>query len=133
VNVTGSAMAQRERQFGVSVGTVLLAIAAYFWWRGSVANAELLGGIGAVLVAVGSLQPRLLKYPSAAWWTVAAFLGYVNARIILVLIFALLLTPLGVIWRIVGRDPLARRRAAWGGWSPYPERYRDRDHYKRMY
>ena len=60
-------------------------------------------------------------------------LGYVNARVILTVAFALVLTPLGVVWRVIGKDPLTRRRRNWPGWSPYPERFRDRDHFTRMY
>jgi hypothetical protein len=37
------------------------------------------------------------------------------------------------VWRLTGRDPLARRRDKWPGWSPYPERYRNRKHYEQMY
>ena len=63
----------------------------------------------------------------------ALFLGYINARVILTLIFALLLTPTSLAWKLTGRDPLARKRAAWRGWTPHPARYKSGDHYKRMY
>ncbi len=122
-----------ERSFGVSVGTVLLLIAAFMLWRGRLTGAQWLGGTGAVLVAFGYFRPRLLEWPSAVWWKLAMVLGYVNARIILTVIFTVVLVPLGVIWRLIGRDPLGRRRATWPGWSPYPTRYRDRAHYTRMY
>jgi hypothetical protein len=82
---------------------------------------------------LGRLRPSLLKWPSAVWWRFALALGYVNARIILTLAFALVLIPLGLIWRVIGRDPLGRRRATWSGWSPHPARYRDRSHFSRMY
>ena len=38
-----------------------------------------------------------------------------------------------LIWRLIGRDSLAIRRQHWPGWSPYPARYRDKDHFTRMY
>ncbi len=123
----------KERSFGVSVGGFLLIVAAVLWWRGRITNAEIVGGIGAVLVVLGLIAPRLLKYPSAAWWKFAMVLGYVNARIILTIAFLVMLTPLSLIWRLIGRDPLAIKRKHWPGWSPYPARYRDTDHFKRMY
>lgn len=123
----------KERSFGISVGTVLLFIAAFLLWRGRVPTAEILGGIGAVLLILGLTRPMLLKYPSAAWWAMAGVLGYVNARVILTVAFLLVLTPIGVIWRLIGRDPLTRKRANFAGWSPYPPRYRDRNHFNRMY
>ena len=122
-----------ERSFGVSVGAVLLVIAAALWWRGRVGRAEILGGIGAVLLLFGAVRPQLLKWPSAIWWRFAGVLGYVNARILLTLLFSVLLVPLSLVWRMLGKDPLARRREQFPGWTPYPERYRDRTHFERMF
>jgi hypothetical protein len=127
--------ANPERSFGISVGTVLLLIAAALLWRGRATRAEVLGAVGALLLLFGFLQPALLKWPSALWRRFAIALGYVNARIILTVVFALLLIPLGLVWRMLGRDPLHRRRPAAGasGWFAYSDRYRDPQHYKRMF
>jgi hypothetical protein len=122
-----------ERSFGVSVGIVLCVIAALLVWRGRILRAEIVGGIGAVLLVAGLLYPPVLKWPSAAWWRFSRVLGYVNARILLTLLFSLVLLPLSIVWRLTGKDPLERRRQRWPGWSPYPARYRDRTHYTRMY
>jgi Saxitoxin biosynthesis operon protein SxtJ len=122
-----------ERAFGVSVGVVLCLIAAFLVWRGRVARAEVVGGVGAVLLVLGLAYPPLLKWPSALWWRVAHVLAYVNARVLLTVLFAIVLVPVSVVWRLTGKDPLARRRSAWPGWSPYPARYRDKHHYSRMY
>jgi len=123
----------RDRSFGLSVGTVLLAVAAILLWRGRLRSAEILGVVGAMLVVLGYLAPAALKWPSAVWWRLAMILGYVNARIILTVAFVCILTPMGLIWRVIGRDPLARTRERWAGWMPHPERYRSAEHYKRMY
>ena len=123
----------KERSFGISVGGVMLLIAALLVWRGRIPTAQVVGGIGAVLLVLGLTQPRLLKYPSAVWWKFAMILGYVNARVILTVAFAIVLTPLGLLWRVIGKDPLARHRKNWQGWAPSPERYRNPDHFNRMY
>lgn len=125
--------ANPERSFGVSVGLVLCAIAAALWWRGRIGRAEVVGGIGAFLLLAGLIHAPLLKYPSAAWWKFSRVLGHVNARILLTILFSIVLVPLSVLWRLMGKDPLARRRQQWPGWSTYPVRYRDRNHYERMY
>ena len=122
-----------ERSFGVSVGGVLVVIALALWWRGRIGRAEILGGIGIVLLVLGLVQPRLLKWPSAAWWKFSRVLGYVNARILLTVMFSLLLVPISLVWRLIGKDPLARRRGKFEGWTPYPARYRDRTHFERMF
>ena len=122
-----------ERSFGVSVGVVLCVIAAFLVWRGRIARAEIAGGVGAVFLVLGLISPRLLKWPSAAWWRVAGVLAYINARVVLTVLFAVVLVPLSMVWRLTGKDPLARRRSTWTGWLPYPTRYRDKHHYSRMY
>src|SRR5258705_42562 len=58
----------RERSFGLSVGGVLIVIAALLVWRGRIARAEIVGAVGALLVLGGALAPKLLKWPSDAWW-----------------------------------------------------------------
>ena len=122
-----------ERSFGVAVGGVLCAIAAFLWWRGRIGRAEIVGGIGAFLLITGLVYAPLLKYPSAVWWRFSRALGYVNARVLLTVLFWIALVPLSVMWRLTGKDPLERRREAWRGWTPYPARYRDRKHYEKMY
>jgi hypothetical protein len=122
-----------ERSFGVSVGAVLLVMALVLWWRGRVGRAEILAVVGGVLLFFGLVQPRLLKWPSAAWWKFSGVLGYINARILLTLMFSLLLVPVSLLWRLTGKDPMARRRSKFEGWTPYPARYRDRTHFERMF
>jgi hypothetical protein len=122
-----------ERSFGVSVGGVLCAIALALVWRGRVGRAEVVGTIGVVLLVCGLLYPPILKQPSAIWWRFSRVLGHFNARVLLTLMFALVFVPLSLLWRLVGKDPLARKRDRWTGWSTYPARYRDRHHYRRMF
>jgi saxitoxin biosynthesis operon SxtJ-like protein len=122
-----------ERSFGVSVGSVLIVIAAILVWRGRIGRAEWLGAIGATLLVLGLVAPRALLWPSTAWWRFSRALGYLNARVLLTVLFALVLVPLALVWRVIGKDPLARRRDRFPGWTPYPERYRDVRHYERMF
>jgi hypothetical protein len=123
----------RERAFGISVGTVLCVIALALAWRGRTVRAEWLGAIGAGLVVFGYLRPSLLRYPSDVWWKLATVLGWINARVLLTVLFVVLLTPVGLIWRLTGKDPLTRRRRAWPGWVPTPARYRNPRHFDRMF
>jgi Saxitoxin biosynthesis operon protein SxtJ len=124
--------AHPERSFGISVGAMLMLIGVYAAWRGRMDLAQVGVGVGISLVALGLLRPSVLKYPSAAWWRLSLALGFINTRILLTLVFALVLTPLGLLWRIIRHDPLSWRRTS-AGWTPAPARYRDQRHYRRMY
>jgi Saxitoxin biosynthesis operon protein SxtJ len=123
----------RERSFGLSVGGALVLLALALGWRGFDLSAEIAGPLGVTLVALGVARPRWLSLPNLIWWTLASALGWLNARILLSLVFFLLLTPLRAIWRMSGYDPLSRRRRAFRGWSEYPKRYHDPTHFERMF
>jgi hypothetical protein len=120
-----------ERSFGLTVGAVLCVVAALLFWRGRPVRAEIVGAAGAALVLLGAVAPSLLAHPRAWWWRIARTVGDFNARVLLTVMFVVVFVPLGVIWRLIGKDPL-RRRPAHPGWAPYPGRHRDRHHYLRM-
>jgi hypothetical protein len=123
----------RERSCGLSIGSLMLASALLFAFRGRLVRAEILAVVGIVLVVLGAFKPVLLKVPSDVWWRFAHVLAYVNARVLLTVLFAAALVPVSVVWRLTGRDPLGRRRDRWPGWSPHPLRYADPKHYTRMF
>jgi hypothetical protein len=112
---------------------VLVAIAVALVWRGRPGRAEAVGGLGLALLVAGVVYPRILAFPSSWWWRFARALGHVNARILLTILFALVFVPVSMIWRLTGKDPLARRRDRWTGWSPAPASHHDPAHYARMY
>ena len=61
------------------------------------------------------------------------WLGAINTRIILSLMFYLLLTPIALVMKLLGRDPLQRRPdpAAPSYWRT--SRRADREHVTRIY
>ena len=123
----------RDRSFGLSVGSVLCAIAALMAFRGHFVRAEIFGALGAALIVFGALKPSLLRGPSALWWRFAGVLAWINARVLLTLLFFVALVPLGIFRRLAGWDPLGRRRERWLGWAPHSSRYADPKHYSRMF
>ncbi|HJO38375.1 MAG: SxtJ family membrane protein [Vicinamibacterales bacterium] len=123
-----------ERQFGRAVGSVLAVAGAYLVWREAPVAGPLLFGLGAVLVILGLVAPRLLVVPNRGWMALAEALSYVSTRIILAVVFFLIVTPIGVFRRMAGSDPLGRRRPAQPTyWSPYPMRQRDPKHLEKMF
>lgn len=136
MNLAPTAASPRElRSFGLLVGGILAAIGGWWLYRGRfpVAAPALLG-IGAFLVVLGAAAPKLLAVPHRAWMTLAEGLGWVMTRVVLFLVFYLVVTPIGVLRRLTGADPLRRRSApAESYWHPYPERHRDPKHYEKLY
>lgn len=121
-----------ERSFGLGVGGVCTGVAALFWWRGSPTLSLILLVVGAFLIVFGLITPRALRVPNRLWWRVAQTVGWVNTRILLILFFAVVLTPVGVAMRLFGRNPLRGPRAQTN-WTPYPARRGDPRHYEHLF
>ena len=123
-----------ERSFGLTVGTACALFAALGLWRGHLVVAKGMGIAAVLLLVPALLRPSLLAGPAALWTKFSHGLGWVNARVLLSALFLLVLTPLAVVLRAVGWDPLRLRHARRGsGWVPCPARHRDPKHYERMY
>jgi hypothetical protein len=121
-----------ERSFGRAVGGFLVVASAYEAWRGRTTLAIWLASIGSLLLLASAVAPKALSIPSRVWWRVAETLGWINMRLLLGAFFFLILTPAGLLFRMIGRDPLGRGRHG-STWMPYPERRRDPTHYEKMY
>src|SRR5215217_4108253 len=124
-----------EREFGVLVGGVLLALRLWWLYRGKFEIAGfVLTLIGSALVILGAFAPRLLVIPRKLWMKLAEAMAFVSSRIILAIVFFLVLTPIGLVKRAMGWDPLQRRVGSRESfWEPYPKRQQDPKHYERMY
>lgn len=109
-----------------------LGAALVAWWRGHPAAGSVLLAAGALLVVFALVAPPALRVPNRVWWRFAQALGWVNARVLLTLFFALVLTPAGLIMRLLGRNPL-RGAAASSNWGPYPARRSNPKHYEQMF
>src|SRR5919205_3231201 len=118
-----------EREFGLLVGAVFSLLGLWWFYRGKFAVAAYVFTItGAGLVLLGAALPRVLLVPRKFWMKLAEALSYVSSRIILGIIFFLVLTPIGLVKRAMGWDPLQRRSGSRESfWSPYPAR--PRNHY----
>lgn len=91
-------------------------------------------GLGVLLVLLGAVYPRALKVPNRAWMAMAESLSFVMTRVILAIVFFVVVTPIGVVKRLTGWDPLRRRGApAPSYWQPYSPRQRDPRHYEKMF
>lgn len=124
-----------EREFGLIVGSVFVLLAGWWLYRGKFLHAtQIILPLGALLIFLGLLYPRALVLPNKGWMYLAEVLSFVTTRIILAVVFFLVVTPIGVVKRLLGWDPLSRRSTRSGSyWMPYSERQRDSRHYEKMY
>jgi hypothetical protein len=126
---------RREREFGLVVGGVFVLLSGWWLYRGKFSNASHLTlPLGSLLILLGLLWPKALVWPNRGWMLLAEGLSFVTTRIILGVVFFLMITPIGVIKRLSGWDPLNRRSGRSASyWRPYSERQHDPRHYEKMY
>ncbi len=124
-----------EREFGLIVGAVFSVLGLWWIYRGKFLDiAYVVVVVGVALVLSGVVLPRVLVVPRKAWMKLAEGMAFVSSRIILALIFFLVLTPIGLIKRAMGWDPLHRRSASRESfWHPYPPRQQNPRHYEKMF
>jgi len=124
-----------EREFGLIVGGMLLLLSSWWIYRGkfhSISQVTL--PIAGLLLILGIIFPPALVYPNRAWMALAEVLSFISTRIILAFVYFVVITPIGVVKRFFGWDPLHRRAAASESyWRPYSERQRDPKHYEKMF
>src|SRR5690606_38839000 len=97
------------RNFGLVVGGVVVGIAAVVAWRRGWDLGPLvlgLGGPGAALVLLGLAAPATLRPVYRVWMGLAVVLGFVMTRVLLTLVFVLVVLPIGLALRLVGKDLL---------------------------
>ena len=115
------------RKNTLAVAVVLAGLAAWNVYRHRLPAAEALGGVALVLLLIALFSPSWTERFSRGWMALAGALGYVNSRILLSLVYYLVVTPLGLVLRLVGHDPLRRRGARRESyWIPrqYPRQSR---------
>ena len=95
--------AKECRKFGLSVGIVLtiLTIILAGFGKGSFVY---FGSVGGLLIISGIIAPSLLKPLQKIWMILAVLLGFIMTRLILLILFYLILTPIGILARIFGKD-----------------------------
>ena len=94
------------RQFGLMVGGVFSVIGLWpMFLRGEPLRLWAVV-LGSLLILLGSLVPTWLAPVHRGWMWVGHVLGWINTRIILGVIFYGLITPIGIAFRMLGKDTM---------------------------
>ena len=108
------------RKFGWVMTVALGILGGVLFWRRGLAPATygVLGAAGLFFVTA-VIAPKLLGPLEWAWMKLAGVLSFIMTRVILTLAFFLAMTPVGLLMRLSGHDPLGlRRRKVDSYWKP---------------
>ena len=101
-----------DRGFGLTVGGILLLIAAVRTWLhdGYAAIELVLAAVGLCLVVLALVQAQSLAALNRAWTRLGLLLFKVVNPVVLALIYLTTIVPIGLIMRACGHDPLRLKR-----------------------
>lgn len=107
----------RLRRFALTVGAAFAGLAGLSWWRGHAVAPFALVGLGVALGLAGLVAPARLGPVYRGWMRFGLLLSKVTTPIFLGLVYFGLLTPMGILMRLAGRNPLRHRAADGGYWK----------------
>jgi hypothetical protein len=99
---------QNLKKFGVTMGGVFFAISLIILFRHK-HSPLVTSALSFIFFVFGFIKPQLLKPVYIIWMKLAFVLGWVNTRLILMIIFYLVFTPIGLIMRLFGSDLVDRK------------------------
>jgi hypothetical protein len=100
-----------NRNFGYLIASFFLILAIYVFFKSGSSILIVLFFLSSLFfLGLSIAKPHLLSSLNKAWFLLGQFLGRVMSPIVLGVIFFLLITPLGLIANLFGRDELRLRR-----------------------
>jgi hypothetical protein len=109
------------RTFGLCA-LAFLAIVGWIVFRrsGSAPVGASIAGIGLALAVLGFAVPQVLRPVWVVLMVINYPIGWVITHVVMAIIFYLVVTPVGIIMRLTGRDPMERAfdRTAKTYWKP---------------
>lgn len=107
----------REWQKFTAVLAIVIVLVSYgVWRRNGLPDWTLNTGLalGALLMTGALLAPRAFRSPYRAAMTASHRVGQVMGRVLLTIFYILVLTPIGLTLRLMGKDLLGLRRKPGG-------------------
>ena len=103
------------------MGAAFLALAAIAWWRHPLGIPwKVLAALGGGLALAGALIPGRLGPVYRAWMRFARLLSKVTTPIFMGIVFFLVITPIALFMRAIGRRPMQHAEQDGSFWIRSP-------------
>jgi len=125
---------EEVRKFGYLFAAVLSILALYLLYRGNSWWPWSLSA-GILFLVAGLVAYPVLRPVYIGWMKFAFMLGWINTRILLGFVFFLVLTPIGLVLRLMGKDLLDKKidRSAQSYWIKRERTEFDPKRYERLF
>jgi hypothetical protein len=102
------------RKFALTLAVAFGVLAGVAWWRESPRATLVFGAVAGAFVLGGLLVPGKLGPVYRAWMGFAHALSRITTPIFMAVVYFLVITPIAVIRRALGGNPLRAHRGATG-------------------
>ena len=82
-----------------------LLVGSLLLWRGHPLGTQIFFSLAFMTVILVAATPQTMKYPIYVFMGI----GWFNTKLILVVTFFLVITPVGLVMRLLGKDPLDKK------------------------
>ncbi len=95
-----------DRKFGLFFSFIFLSVSLYFLFLSQTLLFLILLGLSCILLFASIIKPTCLSKYNKAWMYFGRVLGKVVSPIVLLLIYLFFFIPIGLYFKLVGRDEL---------------------------
>jgi hypothetical protein len=122
------------RNFGITIGIALSLLGGLLFWREKTSYTYCFI-VAAAFLFFGFVWPALLKPFHKIWMTMSILLGWLMTRVILIILFYGILTPIGFIARLCGNDflDIKLNKNAPSYWVLRDNRRHDKKSYEQQF
>jgi MFS-type transporter involved in bile tolerance (Atg22 family) len=122
------------RKFALTMFCALGILGSILLWRRH-DTGFVLWGIGSAALLLAWVQPKVLKPVYKYWMKLALALGFVTSHVVLALLYYLVVTPTGLVMRLLGKNPLVLQldEKAKSYWIKRETRKYDKQCYEKMF
>ena len=124
------------RKFGLVIAIALGVIGSFVYVK--FGNFDVVGwlwGIGLLFLILGFILPSVLRPVYRIWMLLAHFIGGIVSRVILIVLYYIVLVPIGLVLRLFGKDVLDqnfdKKRESY--WIKKDLSNHTREQYRKMY
>ena len=94
-----------ERNFGTVFAVVFAIIGGYIYWTSGVISWWPFV-VASVFIVAAFAFPRMLRWPNRIWFKFGLLLGRIIAPLVMAVVYLLVIAPLGLLMRMLGKDLL---------------------------
>jgi hypothetical protein len=105
----GNYPAAKGRKFAFTVATAFAVFALVSFWRGRELPPIILGSLSAALALAGVAIPSRMGPVESAWMKLAHAISRVTTPIFMGIVYFVVLTPIGLLRRTFGGNPLVHK------------------------